>query len=435
MNTLSDIIGAIIGYGLVIGFIVLCIGAFSAMLGLAFPGKEGGGGQTGPRARNRRSVNLHNTVDYILRSKWTLFVVVVLTVVAWLFRLGCFDKKVPAVNYYYLVIEDCVTGNRQNFYTELFEAKTDSDAVLQALLSAGAGAAFEGQMASQFPTAEMKRHQYLINVFSEEGLVRPLDAKLMQDYIWRWASRSSLWQKNDDMKAALEFYKENTNIFKEPERMFELGDLYAKENALKYGPFEKIEHRKKEDSAKENSLLKRFLTIWLVLWTFPVVLYVNWFITDMKERRVNRRTAKMIVCTEPQYMMLNRPGDPKNDICEFDMATVRHYASFYYNEGMFSGWIVPGRPATVYNSYGRVVGCLSDHDSDSFRVWCASQPLPFVGYIYKFNHKLYGKLRAVRPCNETFLRDSICDCFRWVNAALGDEYNLPSAISWVMPDD
>lgn len=44
MNTLSDIIGAIIGYGLGIGFIVLCIGAFSAALGLAFPElrKEGG---------------------------------------------------------------------------------------------------------------------------------------------------------------------------------------------------------------------------------------------------------------------------------------------------------------------------------------------------------------------------------------------------------
>ena len=41
MNTLSDIIGAIIGYGLGIGFIVLCIGAFSAMLGLAFPGRKG----------------------------------------------------------------------------------------------------------------------------------------------------------------------------------------------------------------------------------------------------------------------------------------------------------------------------------------------------------------------------------------------------------
>lgn len=145
-------------------------------------------------------------------------------------------------------------------------------------------------------------------------------------------------------------------------------------------------------------------------------------------------TAKMIERWQPDFVMLNRNGDSRSDVCELEMQTFRPCPA-YHNEGMFSGWIEHGDSATVYNSYGLVLGHLSGPDSSALRKWAGRGAVPYVGYFYQQNHVLHGKLRAVLPCNEAFLREELCRAYRWVNAALGDEYNLPSAISWVMPDE
>lgn len=137
---------------------------------------------------------------------------------------------------------------------------------------------------------------------------------------------------------------------------------------------------------------------------------------------------------KPIIKMLNRDGDVDEDEWYTYIVGLSHCVS-KYDIGGFTGWVendfgnaYVSKAMGVYNSFGKLLGYIPAKELSSYRDWCCGEPMPCMGLVY-FEDGLYrGRVKILRPCNETYLQTEFSRYAQWVYDNYGKEY-LPRSMS------
>lgn len=137
---------------------------------------------------------------------------------------------------------------------------------------------------------------------------------------------------------------------------------------------------------------------------------------------------------KPIIKMLNCDGDAYEDEWHTYIAGLPHCAS-KYDVGGFTGWVendfdnaYDSKAMGIYNSFGKMLGYIPAKELLDYRDWCRGESMPCMGFVYVENGQYRGRVKILRPCNETFLQTEFSRYAQWIYDNHGKEY-LPESMS------
>lgn len=357
---------------------------------------------------------------------------------------GCSNKKEPQSHYYYVVAEDLTikpTYDKEQYVSKQpLSAETDSAIVSDIMLR------LYCQLTVESEHFEKRPHDYVINIFKEDGQLLDPSPELVEKCLDKWDNRkSSTWHD----PTARDYYQENTNLFHEPYNMFSRGRIYADDHEKNLYPLEEIQALKLSEGSKQKGGLSSF---WLFIGIAAVVGLIwgaiSALTTSKKKESLEAdrsdtlfphnnassipqssdSSLRKILDIEPKITMLNREGDIYADEWHTYIAGLPYRASFE-DIGGFFGWVVNDITNThdsnamgVYNSSLELLGYIPEKKLSSYRKWCNGDPEPCVGFIYLKDGDLRGYVKIIKPCNSEFIEKEYRRYFQWVAENFGTEY-------------
>lgn len=370
-----------------------------------------------------------------MKYKYLILFCLVLTIVT-----GCQETGNTGPQFYYMAIYDLADINSYNggeIASEVIEAENAEDAANKAINKIMSHLYAEATV-SFLPNAltKEKPHEFYVNIYDKDGnLVRPTSSEDLEKHVSRTAGIKNLWGREKKYKDALEYYRNNTNVFSNTIGVFAKGSDFSGLIEQNIDPVKKIKDAHPEAYRKR---LSPFVIVILV-----IIFALSMFVLSRKAMRANRREHKasptpfdsvedFVKMKNPPIQMLNREGDPQEDEWHTYIAGVHHHVSAF-SVGGFTGWVAndannkyDSKAMGIYNDKGKLLGFIPASELAEYRDWCDAKPQPCVGFIYLDDGKIYGRVKILRPCNKDFISTEFGRYLSWVKSNYGPEY-LPKS--------
>lgn len=171
---------------------------------------------------------------------------------------------------------------------------------------------------------------------------------------------------------------------------------------------------------------------WTFLATFLLYVFIKALSVNKEEEAKGTRKNR------PHIKMLDCPGEDYKDEWYTKIAGAFIHAKDF-GTGSFYGWVEsePDNPhdrnaMAIYTTDGEHMGYIPADELTAYREWCECDPMPCIGVIYRWNGKIYGKVKVLKPCNAQFLDDRTESFLDWIRKEYGPDYlpkNKPATIS------
>lgn len=362
-------------------------------------------------------------------KRWFLFLL--LTVL--FFVSSCSnDDKGPELYYMIIVdLDDIDSYNGGKVASEVIEAENAEEATHEAISEIMSHLYAEASVAL-IPNAitKMKPHQFYVSIYDKDGnIVTPTSSENLENWVNRIAGIKDLWGADDNYKKALEYYRDNTNVFSSTIDIFNCSIDLSETFGFYANPVEEI---KKHSSQIEDKGRKLQAEKWMIIFGGIAFIILAFFLLKnllgkKPEEPTKEETEPDMKAMHPNFTVKITSGDGGG-------AYSTRIAGVPYNcsddeIGGFLGYVrsEPDNPydknaIAIYRNDGKILGHLPKDETREFRRWSLKEDLPCVGFI-KANPEgaLFGKVKIMDTDDEE-AQLIVIKYVKWMISNLGVKY-------------